>query len=323
MPSLERELGIGVDLGATRVRVCVGDREGKLFWRKARKMPLPTKVGEYLGEIVSAIKEATSQIPRPAVLKGIGFASAGPLDRKRGALVKPANLPYKYVPVVGPLEKEFGIFVTLVSDANAAALGERRFGAGKEHENLVYITLSSGIGGGAIVDGHLLAGKDGNATEIGHLVVDSAGRLTCGCGRKGHWEAYCSGNSIPRLAALLASEEERTKGKMRVEGLLGVSGPVDSEVILRAATAGNRFGMGVAKELGRLNALGVANAVNLFDPSLVTIGGGVALNNEELVLGPIKKLAPLYSVNRMPEIRITPLGDDAGLLGALSLAFCP
>jgi glucokinase len=315
------ELGIGVDLGATRIRVCVGDKDGKVLWKSSREMPLPKEVDAYVDEVVGTVRLATEHIKRPARLKGVGVASAGPLDLKRGCLARPANLPYKSVPIVAPLEERFGTRVTLLNDADAAALGERRFGAGKDHENLVYITLSTGIGGGAIVDGHLLIGKDGNAGEIGHLVVDSAGRLECGCGGRGHWEACCSGRGIPKLAELVAAERGGTGGGKSVGELLGESGPIDSATILKSASKGNQFGIRVAEEVGRLNALGVANTVNMFDPSLVTIGGAVALNNRELILGPIRERVPLNAVNRVPKIIITPLGDDVGLLGALTLVF--
>jgi glucokinase len=304
-------VGIGVDVGATKVRVCVGEESGRLIWRKSTQMIIPPNVEGYVDELVSRVREAREQVPPGAEISGIGVASVGPLDLKRGGIASPANLPYKFVPVVDPLERAFGWRVALMNDANAAALGERMFGAGKDDADLVFITLSTGIGGGAIVDGNLLIGKDGNAAEIGHMVVDSQGRLTCGCGRKGHWEAYCSGRNIPSLAGLL--EGESPVGRNEVYA--------DSATILRAASEGDSFAGRVAVEMGRLNAIGVANVVDLYDPSLVTIGGGVALANGELVLKPIRDLVPEYAINRAPRIMITPLGDDAGLLGGLSLAF--
>lgn len=318
---VERRLGIGVDLGATRIRVGVGDRDGRLLWRESRNMPVPDRVEDYVRHLVNVVKDGMNHAPHPEAIVGVGVATIGPLDLKLGGMASPPNLPYKFVPLVNPLKEALEVKVILMNDADAAALGERNFGAGKNHENLVYVTISTGIGGGAIVDGHLLIGKDGNAAEIGHVVVDPVGRLTCGCGRKGHWEAYCSGRNIPNFAALLAGEGPSAGTPRRLEELLGLVGHrVDSASILNAAREGNAFGVRVAAEMGRLNALGVANVVNMFDPSLVTIGGGVALNNQELVIKPIRELVPKYSINRVPEIIITPLGDDAGLLGALSLA---
>ena len=318
---VEKDLGLAIDLGATRLRVCLGDRRGKILWRESRFMAVPESVEDYVKQVVDEAREGMKRAD-PARVFGVGIASVGPLDLKKGGMSSPANVPYGFVPLVEPLRKATEKEVVLMNDANAAALGERNFGAGKSHENLVYVTISTGIGGGAIVDGHLLVGKDGNAAEIGHLVVDPAGRLMCGCGRPGHWEAYCSGKSIPRLAMLLAGEEEREGAEARLEKMLGLGhGPVDSASVLGAAARGNKFGARVAEEMGRLNSLGMADVVNMFDPSLITIGGGVALNNQELVLGPIRQLVPKNAINRVPEIVITPLGDDAGLFGALSLAF--
>lgn len=318
---MEKDLGLAIDLGATRLRVCLGDRRGKILWRESRFMAVPESVDDYVKQVVDEAREGMKRAD-PARVSGVGIASVGPLDLKKGGMASPANVPYGFVPLVEPLRKATGKEVVLMNDANAAALGERNFGAGRGHENLVYVTISTGIGGGAIVDGHLLVGKDGNAAEIGHLVVDPAGRLICGCGRPGHWEAYCSGKGIPRLAMLLAGAEAREGAEARLEKMLGLGrGPVDSASVLGAAARGNKFGARVAEEMGRLNSLGMADVVDMFDPSLITIGGGVALNNQELVLGPIRQLVPKNAINRVPEIVITPLGDDAGLIGALSLAF--
>lgn len=314
-------LGVAVDIGATQIRVCLGDENGVLHWRSSRRLTFPQRVEEFVDQVIRAVREGLDRCPSPELLAGIGLASTGPLDLEKGGMARPSNIPYDFVPLVGPVESAFGYRVVLMNDANAAALGERTFGAGKGHENLVYVTISSGIGGGAIVDGHLLMGKGGNAAEIGHLVVDPAGRLRCGCGRSGHWEAYCSGKNIPNFARLLA--RVTTGGsEQSVASLLG-SGEWrgDSAAIFSAAHAGNEFGMRVIAEVGRLNAMGVANAVNMFDPSLITIGGGVALAHPDLVLTPIREFVPTYSVNRVPDIVITPLGDDAGVLGALSLVF--
>ncbi len=315
------EYGVGLDLGATRLRACVGDRKGRLLWRKSERMVIPGKVEEYVGQIIASAREAIRHAPSTSSLVGIGVASVGPLDLKKGGMAKPANLPYEFVPLVGPLRTAFGMDVALMNDANAAALGERSFGAGKGHENLVYVTISTGIGGGAIVDGHLLSGKDGNAAEIGHVTVDPVGRLTCGCGKKGHWEAYCSGRSIPKLAMLVAGEGPTAGAMAGLRRLLqSKTGEVGAPAVLDAATRGDPLGKRIAAEMGRLNAMGFANAINLFDPSLITVGGGVALNNRALVLNPIRKTVSAYTINRVPKIMITPLGDDAGLLGAVSLA---
>jgi len=314
-----KRFGVGVDLGATRIRVCVGDESGNLLWRRATPMPKPPRVEDYIDELIGRVREGVDGSPKRGGIAGIGVASIGPLDLHEGGMASPTNLPYETVPIVEPLEKAFGVRVVLINDARAAALGERRFGAGRAHENLVYITISTGIGGGAIVDGHLLSGKDGNAGEIGHILVDPQGKLSCGCGRRGHWEAYCSGKNLPRLAEMLAADWHGDK--VGTSLVASRKGRVDAATLLRAATRGDRFAKKVADEMGRFNAIGVTNVVSMYDPSLVTLGGAVALNNPELILRPIRNLVPKYSTNRVPKIQITTLGDDVGLLGALTLAF--
>jgi glucokinase len=197
-------------------------------------------------------------------------------------------------------------------------LGEKEFGLGKGLSNLVYITLSTGIGGGAIVDGKLLIGKDGNAVEIGHMVIDKEGKLLCGCGKPGHWEAYCSGANIPRFVRLWFKSHEVEKSKLFELGGTNLS-KLTSKLLFEAAKLGDEVAIQVVEEIGRLNAMGFANLINAYDPELITVGGAVALNNPELVLRPIKKYVKDFAVNRVPKIALTPLGEDVTLYGLLAV----
>jgi len=286
-------------------------------------MVVSEAVGEYLAQISTIVGEVTKGIS-PEKVQGVCLASPGPLNLKRGLITRTANLPYKDVPIIASLTESLGFEVHLVNDANAAALGEKEWGAGKGLSNIFYLTISTGIGGGAIVDGRLLLGKEGNAAEVGHTTIDSLGRLTCGCGARGHWEAYCSGTGIPALARLIWEElGEAERASLSGSKLLARIGSANAADVYREADRGDSFALRVVDEVGRLNAIGVANISDAYDPELVTIGGGVALNNPERVLSPIQKMAGDYAINRVPEVRITPLGDDAGLLGALSVAFDP
>ena len=315
-------LGVGVDLGATKLRVCVGDETGRLLWHRSSSMSTPKSVEQYVDAFRSRVSEGVRVAKEEGALAGIGVASTGPLDLKKGGIMYPSNLPYKFIPVVGPLREAFGTDVVLMNDANSGALGEWNFGTGKKHANLVYITISTGIGGGAIVDGHLLIGKDGNAAEIGHLVVDPSGRLTCGCGRKGHWEAYCSGRNMPNFARMLAADDaDRAAAGSRHDLQTARRMLSSARSIFGAARKGDRLARRVVREVGELNALGVANVVNMFDPSLVVLGGAVALNNRDAILKPIRQKVSRHAINRAPEIVLTSLGDNVGLIGALSLVF--
>jgi len=197
------------------------------------------------------------------------------------------------------------------------------FGLGASEENLVYITISTGIGGGVFVDGHLLLGKDGNAHEIGHMVIDYQGRLLCGCGKRGHWEAYCSGRNIPKYTRIIFEDQG---WKSFSESLLssyteGDPNKITTKDIYHGAQQGDKTCLEIVEEVGRLNAIGFANVVNVYDPSLITVGGAVALSNRNLVITPIKKSLNRYTINNPPIIEITPLGENIVLYGALAAAF--
>jgi len=299
---------VGVDIGATTLRVAIGDSRGRILARtsspttkKATSEALADQVACAISELLE--KSGTSRPGR------IGIATTGPLDR-RGGIVNPANLPkVGFVPLVDPLLEEFGREVVLTNDCVAAAIAEKELGLGRGFDNFVYVTLSTGIGAGVFVDGHLLLGKDGNAHEVGHIVLDPAGRLRCGCGKPGHWEAYCSGRNIPRLAPVILGEGEAE----RVSAL-------SSTDIFKLAAKGDPGCAKVVQEVGRLNAAGFASIVDVYDPELIVVGGSVALNNPRQVLGPIEDLTEDYARNRVPPVRMTELGEDAVLKGALLAA---
>ncbi len=197
-----------IDIGATNIRVATGDESGI----SERITEATDKTRGALG-IVSQIIRMLKTLDLRG-LKAIGVGSIGPLRISEGCIVGAPNLPFKEVPIVKPLEGEFKVPVRLINDCSAAALGEHVYGAGRGINNLVYVTLSTGIGGGAIVDGHLLQGKDGNAHEVGHLTIDPYSELTCGCGCRGHWEAYCGGMNIPNYARLLLRGREMERGPL-------------------------------------------------------------------------------------------------------------
>jgi glucokinase len=312
---------VGVDLGGTWIRVALSDEKGRILERTREQVD---KTSEYA---------ISAQIPRliqsllhrrdigPRHLEGIGIASAGPLDLKKGRIVKPPNLPFDQVPITGPVAEKLGVPTYLINDCTAAVLGEREFGAGRRVKNLVYITIGTGIGGGAIVDGHLLWGKDGNAVEVGHFSIDAQERLPCGCGKRGHWEAYCSGNNIPNFIELRIGEmkDAFVKQSFLRKDMKGRVSNLAAEDLFAAARRGDRLSLRLVDEIGTLNAMGFANVINAYDPSLIAVGGSVALRNRNLVLSPIiDKVKDHVCVNRLPKILPTLLGEDVGVYGAVA-----
>lgn len=313
---------IGVDLGGTCVRVALSDEKGKFVGRMDEKVDKSNAhaVSKQIARITRFL--CAKHKLRINAIKGIGIAAAGPLIQDEGVLIRPTNIPFDLVPLTEPVTEELEIPAYLINDCAGAALGESKFGAAKGLDNFVYVTISTGIGAGAIVNGTLLLGKDGNSHEVGHFVIDYAGKLICGCGKPGHWEAYCSGRNIPNFVRMRFREmptgmvKESLLAK-RMEGDLSKLAAAD---LFDAAKESDDLSLKLVNELGVLNAVGFANVINAYDPSLITVGGTVTLKNKDMVLAPIRKHVAEYSVNRVPRIKITPLGDDVGLYGAVATA---
>lgn len=308
---------VAVDLGASRVRAAVFDVGNERFIHRVWE---ETRVGlgaeAISGQLVELVEKLLGEAGFEGV-EGIGVGAPGPLDLRRGGIARAPNIPHGFIPVRAPLEERFGVPVELMNDANAAALGELLFGAGKRKrvENLVYLTFSTGIGGGIIESGRVLMGKDGNAGEVGCITIDYRGKLRCGCGGRGHWQAYASGAAIPRYLKLLEDEEE-----VDFEGSLlkryGDLGQVSAKLLFEAAGKGDRAALEVVERLAEINAAGIGNVINAYDPELITIGGPIFLRNPSLTLEKTRPLIAEYAVNIVPEIILTPLGEDAGLYGA-------
>lgn len=314
-----KEYALGVDVGATNVRVGVGDSKGRILkktYEKTDRAHGSMGISQQIIRMIYDLKEATK-----TKILGIGIGSIGPLDPKRGAITKSPNIPFPFVPIREPLANEFDTSIILLNDCNAAVVGERLFGAGRGFNHLVYITLSTGIGGGVFVDGHLLLGKDGNAAEVGHIVIDVEGRLQCGCGKRGHWEAYCSGNNIPNYVRMILQEVGgRESSLQRVKN--DPQG-ITTKLLFEEAGRGDPLSLDIVDSIGRLNATAFASIINMYDPSIIIVGGALALKHEALILNPIKRYVPDYVVNRVPEIVITPLGEDVVLLGAIATVYHP
>jgi glucokinase len=313
---------IGVDLGGTRVRVVLSDEKGNFIEKRTEEVD-KRNAEAITDQIVKLTRFlCTKHGLDVKSLRGVGIVSAGPLIQDEGVLFKPPNLPFDRVPITKPIAEKLGVAACLINDCVGAVLGEKMFGAARGLDNCVYITISTGLGCGAIVNGTLLLGKDGNAHEVGHFVIDSQGRLKCGCGRRGHWEAYCSGRNIPNYVRMRL-KEMRTKTVK--ESLLHKTAESDLSRLVAAdlfacAKKGDSMSIKLVNEIGVLNAMGFASAINAYDPSLITVGGTVTLKNKKMILSPIQKYVSDYAINRVPKIMVTPLGEDVGVYGAVAAA---
>ncbi len=312
MAEKAKNLAIAVDIGGTNLRVAIVDEKGKIIAKKITKTIQKGKGGKVVADqVISEIKKLIPKAEPLECVKGIGVSIAGPIDYKKGGSLNPPNMNFSFVPVVGPLKKAFKLPVYIINDCNVGALGEKYFGAGKKTENLVYVTISSGIGGGAIVNGKMLLGKDGNAAEVGHMHIDSEYNLKCSCGKgRGHWEAYASGNNIPKFF----------RAWLKRKKIKGVKfDPSSAKNIFAAAKTGDKVSLNFIKELGKINGRGISNVIAAYDPEIIIFGGAVALNNGDIML----KYANNYidKFLRLPKLEITSLGENAPLLGAAASVF--
>ena len=312
------ELVVAVDLGGTLIRTAILDREGNVTARVVRLTKAEEGLSPVLRRIKEAIHETLAQVPLHKI-KAIGVGSPGPLDPFRGVVRSASNLPgWLDVPLRAILEEEFSLPVHLGNDANVAALAERLFGGGKGLDNLIYLTISTGIGGGIIADGKLLLGAEGLAAEVGHMVLEPEGPR-CTCGQLGCLQALASGIAIAREAAGAVESGAKT---LIGELVGGDTSKISARVVSQAATEGDEMALKILGRAGFYIGLGIVNLVHLFNPQAVIIGGGVSKAGP-LLFDPIRQTVreralPPYQT----ELTIQPsaLGDDVGLLGAAALA---
>ena len=307
---MKQRVAIAIDLGASNLRIALVSANGSIIAKIKAQTSKEGATGSVITHQIIGLVRLLLQETETKRIKGIGISSIGPLNYKRGGPEHSPNIPFPFVPLVQPLEKEFSSPVLLLNDCNAAVLGEKYFGAGKNVKNLVYATISTGVGGGAIVDGNLLLGKGGNAAEVGHFIVDSLYNIPCTCQKGiGHWEGLASGRNIPRFFETWLKATNKTSLFI----------PKEAKDVFDAAKNGNSTAQEFLEELSRVNARAISNIIAAYDPELITLGGSVVLNNPRVILEGIKKYVEHYLA--VPRIIITLLKEDITLMGAAAGVF--
>lgn len=310
------EYYVGIDLGGTNIAAAVVDEEGTIYGRSTRKTNAPRSYEEIFSDMAECARDAAKESGidfNDIVCVGIGCPGA--IDKENGNIEFSNNLDFYDVPIVSCMEKLLGKKVYVENDANAAAWGEYLAGSGKGTDSLVMITLGTGVGSGIIDGGHLLTGAYGKGAEIGHMVIRLDGEK-CTCGRKGCFEAYAS-------ATALINQTKRAMKENYDSQMWDVCGCRIENVNGKTAfTAKDETAKEVIKNyLGYLSE-GVVNIVNIFQPEVVCLGGGVS-NAGEKILKPIRKAIKNYSFARFgkkqTEVQIAQLGNDAGIIGAALL----
>ena len=303
-------LTIAVDIGGTHIRVAAYEPDSINPVTHHRTKSLAHTPGVF-DRLVDAIRS----IWQDGQISAIGIASPGPLDPYAGVILDTPNIPqWKNFPLTNKLAEQFGVPVHLDNDANMAGLAEWKYGAGVGHHDLVYLTISTGIGGGVISNDALLQGFRGMAAELGHLLIDPDGPL-CGCGQHGHIESFSSGPSIVRYV-----NEQLKVGQ---KSSLHADPDLTAAQVAEAAQTGDSLAITAFSRAGYYLGIAVANFLAIFDPSILVFGGGVSQVGD-LLFKPFEESLRkhVFHPHYMDNLVITKaaLGDDAGLLGALALA---
>ena len=313
---------LGVDLGGTNVRAAVIDRAGASVGSGRAPSQATEGVTVTVGQIVTASRAAIAAAHVGVdQIAGIGIGVPGHIDPAGGIVKWAPNFfdkgqPYRNIALGDPISAQLGLPVVMGNDANVAALGEFRFGAGKGLKNLVMITLGTGVGGGIIIDGKLITGVTGGAGEIGHIVIAAGGRG--GAAAFGTLESLCQISAITERAARKICEGRDTTLTTAGGGDWHFLTPKD---IADAATAGDAVALEVFEETGYYVGLGVASIVNLLSPEMIVIGGGVA-GAGAVLFDPLLRASRANAIHTLLDAcQIVPaqLGDDAGIFGGASL----
>jgi glucokinase len=309
-------LAIGVDIGGTKVAAGVVDESGQVLTRSRRRTP--SRDPEHL---VDVVVEIVRQLRSEHDVDIIGVGAAGYIDADRANVLFAPNLAWRETPLRAKIADRLDTDVVIENDANAAAWGEFKFGAGDGDPDLVCLTIGTGIGGGLVIGGALHRGRFGIAGEPGHMRVVPGGRL-CGCGNHGCWEQYASGTALVRAAREIATErKDDAKRLLQLAG--GDVEAIDGPVVTRAAQEEDAAALDCFDEVGRWLGQGMADLAAILDPGRFVIGGGVA-EAGELLLRPARENFGISLSGRghRPVAVIVParLGTDAGVIGAADLA---
>jgi glucokinase len=301
---------LAVDIGGTHIRVAAYKPNSTTPIAHQRTKTLANTPGVY-ERLVNAIETVWQN----RQVSAIGIASPGPLDPHAGVILDTPNIhEWKNFPLTQKLSEHFGIPVHLDNDANLAGLAEWKYGAGKGHHDLVYLTISTGIGGGVISGDRLLQGFHGLGAELGHMTIDPNGP-PCGCGKRGHIESFSSGPSIVRYVNKQINAGQKSS--------LQTDPDLSASQVAEAALTGDPLAISAFDRAGYYLGIAVANYLAIFDPSILVFGGGVSQVGD-LLFKPLETSLRqhIFHPHYMDNLVITKaaLGDDAGLLGALALA---
>jgi glucokinase len=312
-------LTVGVDVGGTKIAAGVVDDAGAILVEETEPTPAADP-----NALASAISDLVTRLRRSYQVEAVGIGAAGFVDAKRSSVLFAPNINWTDEPLAADVGSQVGLPVVVENDANAAAWAEFQFGAGKDVDDLLMIAVGTGIGGGYVTENRLYRGAFGVAGEVGHMRVIPGG-IKCGCGRYGCWEQYASGRSLVREA------KDRIATELpEAAALAALAGPdgdgLTGQMVTAEATAGDPLSRELLADVGRWLGAGIATLVAVLDPAVVVVGGGVGEAGDLVMLPARRSFArtlPAATHRPHPELRVTSLGNRAGMIGAADLARTP
>jgi glucokinase len=311
---------IGIDLGGTKINTALVNNAGKILTHDYRKTQASEGPDAVIGRMLNAAREVMAEANvEPSQVMAVGIGAPGPLDAEAGVVVSPPNLPgWDHVPLRQSISDALALPAFLEKDANAAAMGEHLFGAGQGAQHMIYVTVSTGIGSGLILSGKLYRGTTSMAGEIGHTTIVPDGPQ-CSCGNYGCLEALASGTAVARRA-----RERVDKGTSTLIADLAEGDPehITAKVVAQAADQGDAEAQRIIAEAMDYLGIGMANLVNLFNPQIIIIGGGLA-NIGDALFEPVRRVITQRAFRAAAEtVRVVPaeLGSNVGVLGAAAVA---
>ena len=310
---------IGIDLGGTNIAVGVVDENYNIVGRGNKKTNCPRPAEEIVADMVAAAEMAMADAGITAAeVDGIGVGAPGAINSKDGIVVHAYNLQFFDVPLAKLISEKMGIPCFVGNDANAAAYGEYLAGSGKEAESFVMITLGTGVGGGVILDNRMLVGCNYAGAELGHISIRAGGEK-CTCGRHGCWEAYASATALIRQARQAMKADEGSKLWLLCGGDLE---KVDGKIVFDAMHAGDPTAKAVVTRYVNYIAEGITDLVNIFQPDILSIGGGICAQGD-VITRPIQEFLDkndfAHTFAKRTQLKIATLGNDAGIIGAAFL----
>ena len=309
---------IGIDLGGTNIAVGLVNEFCRIVTKKSTPTLAKRESDDITADIARLCLEVCAEAKTPITeIESIGIATPGIANLDNGCVEYSCNLPFRRYPIVKKLASMLDVEeskIKIANDANAAAYGEAVAGAARGSSNSIMVTLGTGVGGGIIINGKIFTGYNHAAGEIGHIVID-AGGAQCGCGRKGCWEAYSSATALIRMTKEKIAECE-SQGRYTV---MSKAERISGRTACDAMRAGDEAAKEVYDEYVRYLAAGITNMVNIFQPEIISLGGGVSNEGQSL----IDALAPIVHKEQygsgflqLVKLRIAELGNDAGMIGA-------